>query len=107
MASKKAKKRLMISATVVSAALGAAAPSAEASVQPTLCGSPPPFTDPTFFVQPNLCGSPPPFTDPKFFPRGGPDPTICNRPPPFTPGFFPHDPEPNPCGKPPPGIEPV
>ena len=100
MTPKKMKKRLLITTTLVSAALGAAAPSAEAIVFPVSCASPPPFTG---SVEPTFTGAPP-FADSKFFPRGSPSPTECAKPPPFTPGFFP---EPSECIKPPPGIEPV
>ncbi len=87
---KNSKKRLMISATVVSAALGmaAAAPAAEAIIVPVGHIKPPPFQDPSF--QPTPVGhlNVPPFSDPKFFPKA------------------PAHPEPS-CAKPPPGIEPV
>lgn len=85
MTPKVTKKRLMISTTVVSAALGVAAPTAaEASVVPNPCGKPPPFTSPS----PSFCSAPP-FADLKFFPRGQPQPAPCLTPRPFTPGFFP------------------
>jgi hypothetical protein len=86
---KNSKKRLMISATVVSAALGmAAAPAAEAIVTPASHAKPPPFNDPTFHPTPVGHLNVPPFSDPKFFPKA------------------PLHPEPS-CLKPPPGIEPV
>jgi hypothetical protein len=88
------KKRLMISATVVSAALGmAAAPASQASVVPAPCiGEPPPFRDPGFHPAPTHIFVAP-FSDPKFFEGRFPSPSCLH-------------PEPN-CTKPPPGIEPV
>ncbi len=92
---KNSKKRLMISATVVSAALGmAAAPAVDAQVTPIGHAKPPPFNDPSFQPEPVGHLNVPPFSDPKFFEGRWPHPTSCAHPAPS-------------CLKPPPGIEPV
>ncbi len=95
---KNSKKRLMISATVVSAALGmAAAPAAQGGVTPTECAKPPPFNDPTFGPHPIGHLDVPPFSDSKFFAGrwpglpapgclGSPEPSCFKPPPGITPG---------------------